>query len=222
MLILAGWISQPLRWSPVGSPAEPGRMPSREGFDSGLVGLRELSAAFGWVGVYRDWRRRDEEAMIRGLEWTVRLDPNTLTYWLEGARMITYDVAAWRRTEAEGRDGEAVQREQLLRGIAWLDRARHRHPGEAALPIEQAVMWWSIARDAARAERALAAAQECAEVPYYVVRIRAEMLIHLGREAAARDLLQQELPRLSRGDPRAMRAVVEQRIRELSDGLKPE
>lgn len=180
-------------------------------------GLRRLAAGLIWVGVYSDWHRRDRAAMTAGMEWAVQLDPGVMLYWLDGARMMAYDVPAWHRGSIRSADElKSLRREQLERSMNWLDRAWAEHPQRAAIPIEKAVQQWSVARDAAAAERALAAAQGCGDAPYFVARVRAEMLVRLGRRGEALQLLRRELPRLSPDDPRAARTLVEQRIRELA------
>jgi hypothetical protein len=183
---------------------------------SGLAGLRKLAAGLSWVGVYGDWHRRDIIEMQRGLNWTVRLDPSVGLYWLDGARMLAYDAAAWRNLGIVDADRvAAIKREQLLKAIAWLEQGREHRPDDVMLPIEQAVLWWSVARDAERAERALGDAAQYADAPYFVARVRAEMLTELGRDAEAREILRAELPRLPSTDPSAMRSVVVERIAEL-------
>lgn len=215
-LILAGVGAQQIK----GLGAERLQIDEPASTGSGFHGVREITAGLTWVGVYGDWRRKDTAAMTRGMEWVVRIDPAPLVYWLDGARMVGYDVAAWRAKEiTNASDLTVMKHEQLHRALAWLERGRASHPGEALLPIEQAVLWWSVARDADQAERALAAAQDCENVPYFVARVRAEMLVKLGRDQEALDVLRAELPRLPGGDPMAMRSVVEGRIVALSTRL---
>lgn len=183
---------------------------------SAFQGVRRLVSGLVWVGVYGDWHRRNEAAVKAGMEWSVRLDPEVLLYWLDGARILAYDVPAWhRQTGISPEAAEHRRREALRESMGWLERAREVHPDRSAIPIEQAVLWWSVSRDAARAEQALAVAQRCADAPYFVGRVRAEMLVRLGREHEALDLLRRGLPRLDARDPRAMRSVVEQRIEAL-------
>lgn len=188
---------------------------------SALDGIKKLAGGLAWVGVYGDWRRRDVGSMMRGMEWTVRLDPDTMVYWLDSARIIAYDVKTWREDRGSEEEPSSVKYEQLHRAIAWLDQGRAIHPREVQLPIEQAVMWWSVARDAERAEKAWAAAQACKNVPHFVARVRAEMLVELGRSQEALAVLEAELPRLAADDPSAMKAVVRQRIAELSGQAGP-
>lgn len=182
-----------------------------------FAGIKRAAAGLAWVGAYGRWHRRDAAAMTEAMEWAVQLDPETLLYWLDGARMMAYDVPAWYRDMSMSeRAWQQLRREQLAEAIAWLDRGREFHPEQSALPIEQAVLWWTVAKNARAAEQALAAAQDCADAPWFVARIRAEMLVRLDRPQEALALLRAELPRLDAMNPLAMRAVVEERIRDLS------
>lgn len=179
-------------------------------------GFRAFAADVKWISAYQAWQNRDESRLKQELAWATRLAPGNLIYWLEGARMLGYDVAAWRREDHSqadpirkiNRTAFESARKHLAAGEIW-------HPERAALPIEEAILQLRLVDDVAAAEQAMARAQQCADAPYFVARVRAELLIKLGREREALILLESELERLPRSDPRALVDVVEQRIADL-------
>jgi len=184
-----------------------------------LGGLSEVAAGLQWVRVYRSWREKDAAEMERRLGWVVTLDPVPLAYWLNGARMIAFDVAAWQREAGRGVPDD-VRQAQLERGLSWLAEAAAAHPDRSAIPIETAVLHWTVNRDAAAVERVLADALTRPDAPAYVGRLRAEMLRRLGRVEEARaqlELLRAE----SRSDPNSLEnMILDQRLRELESLLQ--
>lgn len=215
LLWSVGTLTAPPSVESVDQEPSPQRM-SADAAWSFLAGFRELAAGLRWIEVYGDWRRRDESELERGLEWVTRLDPAALGYWLNGARMLAYDVTAWRMSRPEQRVGaDGIRQQQLATALAWLDRAANQHPDRAAIPIERAVLHWTVGRDLHAAEMALAEAQRCADAPYFVARVRAEFLVRQGREREALAVLEQTRRHLPEDDPAALVGVVDQRIAAL-------
>ncbi|MDB4473371.1 hypothetical protein N9023_00045 [Opitutaceae bacterium] len=181
-----------------------------------IGGFRAFAADVKWIAAYQAWQNRDETRMKQELAWATRLAPGNVIYWLEGARMLGYDVAAWRRGDlVEADDISQINQTAFELARAHLSAGEVCHPERAALPIEEAVMQLRLVGNVASAEQALARAQQCADAPYFVARVRAELLIKLGREREALTLLESEIERLPRSDPRALVDVVEQRIMDL-------
>jgi hypothetical protein len=179
-------------------------------------GIRELAAGLQWVRVYGAWRKQDAALLERRLRWVVRLDPEPLAYWLNGARMLCHDVAAWRLAEAgSSTEAAGIRQVQLRQGLAWLTQAAAVHPNRAVVPIEEAVLHWTVQRDGAAVVTALARAQTCPDAPWFVARLRAEMLRRLDRPEEALAVLEEIRPGLPEDDPAAMVHVVDLRIAEL-------
>ena len=114
-----------------------------EGVMIGLLGgFRAVMADFLWVKTNAVWEDRDlpeTQAMIR-LVTTV--DSRPLIFWVNGARMIAYDMPVWRTEEAGGdaivpatvrRRFEVEQAEAALR---LLRRGLSFHPEAPLLLIE--------------------------------------------------------------------------------------
>lgn len=189
---------------------------STETTSRNLHGFRAFAADVKWISAYQAWQNRDEIRLKQELAWATRLAPGNMVYWLEGARMLGYDVAAWRRGDLrQAGDIDQINRTAFESARAYLAAGEIRHPRRAVFPIEEAVMQLRLVGDGAAAEKAMARAQHYADAPYFVARVRAELLIKLGREREALTLLESEIERLPRSDPRALVDVVEQRIVDL-------
>ncbi|MCC5025167.1 MAG: hypothetical protein J6386_21350 [Candidatus Synoicihabitans palmerolidicus] len=149
-----------------------------------LGGFRSLVADLWWVRAYGDWSRRDEVAMRQNLGWVGRVDPRPVGYWINGARMIGYDGTAWRHENR--RNGmELAGTPPLAAALIHLEQAQRHHPRDVNLVFEEVMMRWRLGRDREGALAVLVRAESCSDVPYYVGRLRGELLVQLGRPEEA-------------------------------------
>ena len=150
-----------------------------------LGGFRTLTADLCWLRVQDRWERRDYAGTLASLRIVTAIDPGPLLFWLEGARMIAYDVPTW--TAATGVAAHPTHGQARL-ALAWLDRALVFHPGSAPLFIERALIELHALHDPAGAADDFGRAAARPDAPPYAVRLQAEMLRRLGRgeEALAR------------------------------------
>lgn len=190
-----------------------------------LGGLRALTADVVWLEAYGHWERRDPAGTAAMLELATRIDARPLAFWLNGARILAYDMPAW-RIDAEQRAGrlgderrKIIAAEQAGRALAWLDRAEAAHAGSAAIAIERAGIELTARGDLAAAAEDYRRAAERPGAPYFAGRLHAELLRRLGRKAEALAWLRQIHPALPRDDPAAEADIVLGRIRELEDEL---
>lgn len=199
-----------------------------EGLTIGLLGgFRAVAADFLWVRTNAVWEDQD----LAGTQALIRLvtivDPRPLLFWINGARMIAYDMPVWRIDAARGIGAEvprAVQvritREQAAAAIELLERAVSHHPDEPLVVIEHANI---VLRKLGDLEQAAALYRRAALMPgapYYAARIHAELLRQMGRHREALDWLVAVHRRLPADDPRALWELVFDRIRELEDVLQ--
>ncbi len=183
-----------------------------------LGDFRGLAADLMWVKVYREWSQRDVQAMRGTLDLTVKLDPMTAVFWLNGARMLAYDVTAWRLNELETEDGASfsrVKQEQLSEALGFLNRGRQSLPEAWELDVEAAIMRMNLTQDWAGALAILESLELREGVPYYIGRIRAEILLKLDRKAEALTWLRKFESTLPDDDPAARKEVLRSRIAEL-------
>src|SRR3954466_8730264 len=78
-----------------------------------LGGFRAIAADFTWVRVFVIWEQRDLPATETLLRLVTAIDPRPVYFWLNGARVIAYDMTAWRIAAAGGYDAvPAAERER--------------------------------------------------------------------------------------------------------------
>ncbi|HEX2861040.1 MAG TPA: hypothetical protein VHN79_05350 [Lacunisphaera sp.] len=186
-----------------------------------LGGLRAAVAGSFWLRANLAWERRDAGATTALLHLTVAADERPLLFWLNGARMIAYDMPEWRLGPEASR---AVRRravveqagaalEFLQRGVQW------RGPAPDLL-IEMANIRLRVLGDREGAARLFRRASEMPGAPYYAARVHGELLRALGRPDEALAWLKKILPGLPADEPAARREVVIQRISELESSLR--
>jgi hypothetical protein len=198
-----------------------------QGIAIGLLGgFRAIVANFTWIRTNTVWERND----LPGTQTLVRLvtaiDPRPLYFWLNGSRMIAYDMPNWRIMEAGGYDAvpEVVQRridaEQARVALDYLQGAFAFHPDHPLLYVEVANIHLRRLRDTETAALYYRRAAEQPGAPYYAARIYAELLRQLDRKREAWAWLVELHPALPPDDAFAMSHVVLERIRELETDLE--
>jgi len=191
-----------------------------------LGGFRALVADLLWLRTYAAWAACDPTATQALIRLVTTIDDRPLCFWLNGARIMAYDVPEW-RLHAGGRGTAApaeVRRrivdEQAQAALAYLADARCRHPDSAALCVEIANLHLNRRADIAAAAAWYRAAAESPDPPYFAARIHAELLNRLGRPQEAYAWLCRLHPTLPPGDSRAMAPLVLRRIRDLERALQ--
>lgn len=188
-----------------------------------LGGFRALVADAAWVRMYVLWERYD----LPGVEALVRLvtsiDPRPLYFWINGARIIAYDLASWRIMLAGGYETtpEAVQerigREQAERALRHLDQAMAFHPQSAELWIERANIQLNRLRDIPAAAASYRRASEQPNAPLYAGRLHGELLRRLGLKSEALAWLREFYTTLPPDDEGTQ--IVGERIKQLEREL---
>lgn len=191
-----------------------------------LGGFRAVTADFVWVRTNAVWEEQDLPGTQTLIKLATTVDSRPLLFWINGARMIGYDMPVW-RIDALGREGASVPsvvqariyHEQAAAALAVLERARVHHPDEPLLVIEMANIRSRKMGDLAGGAELYRQAADMPGAPYYAARIYAELLKQLGREREAYLWLVDVHRKLPRMDPMAMPEVVLERIRDLEDRL---
>ena len=180
-----------------------------QGVTVGLLGgFRALLADLLWIRTNIVWEQRDLPATQTLIKLVTAVDPRPLYFWLNGARMVAYDMPNWRIVAAGGYDQvpEAAQRkideEQAGVALSYLEAARRYHPQAAAIEIEIANVHLNRRKDVAAAAASYLAASKQPDAPYFVARIYAELLRRLDRKPEAYAWLCELYPTLPKpGDP---------------------
>lgn len=232
ILVVGGTVLDPVvtpAWREVraGLPAAPADTPlagATERLVAGtLGGFRGMAANLAWLRLQGAWERSDPAAVETWIRVATRLDPRPPFFWIQGARMIAYDVPAWRiRTESRTAGGDlpqvvvrTTQREQGERALALLDQARRVHPDDPFVAAEIALVHLHRMGDLAEAARWYRRAAELPGAPGYAGRLHGELLRQLGRPDAALAWYEALLPTLDPADPWSGYDVVAARIRDL-------
>ena len=197
-----------------------------QGVTVGLLGgFRAIVADLFWIRTNSIWETND----LAGTEISIRLvtaiDPRPTYFWLNGSRMIAYDMPNWRIDAAGGYDNvpDVVKRrfdeEQSGKAIEYLEGGIGFHPDDPLLVLEIANVHLNRLKDVETASRYYLRAAKMPDAPHYAARIYAELLRRLGRNADAYAFLKELYPTLPKGDLMAQPWVVLDRIRELEGEL---
>jgi len=185
-----------------------------------LGGMRAAVASGLWLRTNQAWERQDAAGTTALLQLTVAADERPLYFWINGARMLAYDIPAWAGSADQP---EAARRKAAGEGAAaaqvFLESGLCAHPDSVELLIEAANIQLRAGGDREAAATLFRRAAEQPGAPYYAARIHAELLRGLGRPREALDWLRRIRPNLPASDPAACRAVVEQRIKALEAEL---
>ena len=195
-----------------------------------LGGFRALVADAVWLRLYALWERRDLTGTDTLVRTTTAVDPRPVYFWLNGARMIAYDFAAWRIMAQGGYEAvpameqRRIGEEQARSALSHLAAAMRFHPASADLWIERANIELNKLGDPLAAAESYRRAWQQPHGPYYAARLHAELLRRNGHPAEALAWLVQLHPSLPPGDEAAAAEVVLDRIRELERqlGVPPE
>lgn len=191
-----------------------------------LGGYRNVAANFVWLSMYGDWQYRRKAEVLKKMELAVTLNANALYFWVDGSRIIANDMPVWQVGEAAMESlfvepsGIEIRKQYGEQALRFLEDA----PGELAtqIPIllEKAVICWQRLADLDRALTYLEMAVARSDVPYYVCRVYAELLIKDGRKQKAYEYLKAHYASLPDSDQRAMKPLVARRIAELENELR--
>lgn len=225
---LLRWIEAPL-WNALRSEQPALRLDSAgvaagQGVTLGLLGgFRAIVADFTWLRLHVIWEKRDLPGTETLLRLVTAIDPRPLYFWVNGARILAFDMTAWRIADAGGYDAvppelqEKLGAEQARLAIRRIEDAMKFHPANASLWIEKANIELNRLHDTAAAAGSYRTAWEQPGAPDYAARLHAELLKRLGRKKEALDWLVALHPRLPPEDETT--EIVLGRIRDLEREL---
>lgn len=200
-----------------------------QGVTVGLLGgFRSIVADFFWLKTNSVWGKNDLPATQTYVHIVTAIDPRPLYFWLNGSRMIAYDMPNWRIQAAGGYDvvPQGVQQlfdaEQSKVAIEYLETGLSYHSDNPLLYVEIANVYLNRLKDTKTASEYYLKAAQQPEAPYYAARIYAELLRKMGEKRQAYDWLMQLYPTLPQGPtapPSALADVVLDRIHELEAEL---
>ena len=190
-----------------------------------LGGLRAAAADIVWLTASGRVEKRELADTDELLRLVTTLDARPLYFWLNGARIMAYDMPAWRILAAGGYGTtpaviqRGIERAQARRALRYLDEAMVFHPTSASLWIERPNIELNRLDDLAGAAESYLRAWEQPNAPYYAARLHGELLRRLGQKPAALAWLRRLHPQLPPGDESAGADLVLARIRRLEREL---
>jgi hypothetical protein len=182
-------------------------------------GMRVAAANLFWLQANIAWERQDIARTMSCIDLTVAADARPIYFWLNGARIIAYDVPQWRLAglQAPAVVRQRVIEEQAHHALAFLERGLRSHGSAADIHVEMANIHLRQLGEIGRAAACYRLAAEQAGAPYYAARIHGELLCAMGRSDEALQWLKEIFPHLPPGDPAAGRATVLARIEALEN-----
>ena len=197
-----------------------------QGVTVGLLGgFRAIVADLFWIRTNSIWEKNDLPGTQTSIKLVTAIDPRPLYFWLNGSRMIAYDMPNWRIDAAGGWEAvpEAVRRrfdeEQSSIAIKYLEGGLGFHPKDPTLIIEIGNVHLNRLKDVETAARYYLEASKQPDAPFYAARIYAELLRRLERLPEAYEFLKKLYPTLPKDDLMAQPQIVLDRIRELEGEL---
>ena len=190
-----------------------------------LGGFRAILADFLWIRTNVIWERKDRAKLDSMVRLVTTLDPRPDFFWINGSRMIAYDVPNWRIREEGGYSDvpeerqEAIDLEQSAQAFDLINQALDFHPDNAKLYLEKAQIYLNRLKDDANAAKWFLKASQQNDAPYFAGRIHAELLRKQGLDKEAYDFLKNlhtELP----DTPFAQKGIILERILDLEKTLK--
>lgn len=212
VLALTGTVTAPLtQMETIELPFSP-----KSGLYGSLAGgFSGLMADFSWISAYRSWAKQDIPGLRTDLDRVVSLNPQAVHFWINGARMLSFDVAAWRSENLPPNEQIKVKREQVQEALRFLEQGRAANPGRFEFALEEAIILLRLSADVEGALTALESIENMEGLPQYIGRIRGELLVRLGRFDEAENWLKRFLSTLPKEENQAGYGIVRQRIEDL-------
>lgn len=229
--LLLGWLTTPLALGVKAAYPEPTLDAEMSTFSDNLGqglsvailgGYRNISANLVWVSMYADWQYRRKEDTLSKMNLAVALNPSSLFFWVDGARMIANDMPVWEVGDAaagtlfETTDGIEVRYRYGRTALDFLGRAPESIAVNSKVLREKAVIHWKKLDDLKGALIYFEQAVAQPNAPYYLSRVYAEILIKDGQINKAHTFLQEHFASLPDDDMRAMKSLVAKRIQDLT------
>lgn len=190
-----------------------------------LSGARALLADLIWVRGYTAWADADVDRCSALINLAVGIDPRPLFFWINGGRILAYDLPVWKVEQAsEGAKlpdtvVERIHRDQAKRALEFFERGLGYHPDNPWFLVDMANIHQRKLNDLGGAAQLYRRAAEVPGAPPFASRIYPELLRRAGKDRAAYEWLIAYHPTLVPGDPMTMEEVVLERIRDLENVL---
>ena len=192
-----------------------------------LGGYGALLSDFAWISAYLAWERKDSPKCLAAIDLAVALDPEMSQFWIQGARMIAYDMPHWKIAQLNKINGaapseevkNAVHRRLTLEALRFLDRALKIMPDDQDIIAEKGQMYLNRLDDYAHAAECYGKIMKISkDPPVFVQRIYAGCLEKLGRDAESIAVLEDLLKILEKDEP--LYPIITKQISSLKEKQK--
>ena len=187
-----------------------------------LGGLRTLGANVAWLRMHTAWTERDAPATLGWLRMAMTMNPQSLYFLVNGARILAYDIPVWKLSGLSAPEGVVahVHREHAALALKLLEEGAAWHADNPHWWIERGNVALNAAHDLSTAARCYRVAAELPGAPFYAARIHTDILLRLGRPAEAHAWLCQVHRSLPGNNPAAQSGRILHWIRELEAQLQ--
>ncbi len=191
-----------------------------------LSGARALLADLIWIRGYTAWADADVERCSALINLAVGIDPRPLFFWINGGRILAYDLPVWRVEQDAGGAAvpdivaQRIHQDQANQALTFYERGLGYHPENPWFLVDMANIHQRKFDDLETAAQLYRRAAEAPGAPPFTARIYAELLRRLGQDQAAYEWLIAYHPTLSPDRTIDMADIVLERIRSLETALK--
>jgi hypothetical protein len=151
---------------------------TRAGPDTGTNGFRRVLADWLWLEANLAWERHEPEKVRELIGFTVLADPQSPYFWRNSARMLAYDLPAWRCADSPSAP-ETVQRhwrrEAAEEALRLLVRGQEWHRATAELWVEMGGIALYGLGEPRLAAGYFSQAAACPDAPEYAARLAARL-----------------------------------------------
>jgi len=200
--LLAGAVTLPLR-EKISPPRQD--LSQLEGMGQSVLigtlgGLRALAADFLWLRANYYWQIKNPGLTETTALAVTRLQPDYPYFWIETARIVTFDMPVWRfgRQNPPNSVEQRIRREQAERGLEILEEGKKFLPNDSGIPAEQARIHWIVLQDSDKAQEYYKEAYLKPDQRALYARLRAVLLMDLKRNEEAIEWLEMVLAGMDR------------------------
>ncbi len=193
-----------------------------QGLIFGLLGeFRNITADFLWIQMYTYWENKKKDQTSSWVRLVTIISPRTRHFWLEGARIVGYDIPYWKINSLGGsfKVPERVQdtylKKQALIAIKLLHQALEHHPNDYSITMQIAQFYYDKLKDKEKAAEYFLLASKSHHSTGLASRIYAKLLVEFHREQEAHDFLNIYLESLLKDDPYNDKYIIIKKIRDL-------
>ena len=178
--------------------------------------MTPILANIFFLRAYNFWEQKNIPKTKQYLYLSTVMNPHISVFWIEGARIIAYDIPSWTQTQQPDKGIDQIRIQEAKNALNYLDRGNYFHSKNYLFPLEKAQIYLHRLKNLQGALYFYKKAIQ-QNAPWYVGRIYAELLEQNSQIEEAHEFLKkwyQTLPDDSM-NLRSMKGLIFKRIKEL-------